>query len=162
MVDKRKVYTVSQALSKAMDYCARSEKATFDVRNKIIQWGLNSDDADQVIGHLIEQDFLNESRFSKAYAKDKLIFNKWGKNKIKAGLFSKYVSEYSIAEALESLDPIEYQNICESLVNSRLVKELKRSNGDNYIANQKTIQYVMSKGFEYPLIEKIIEQNGNN
>lgn len=145
-----------------MDYCAKSERATHDVRTKLIQWGLDPEDVDEVIANLIEQNFLNESRYAIAYAKDKMRFNKWGKNKIKAGLFAKYISEYCIQEGLDALNLSEYEDICESIVNSRLEKEIKRSNGNTYLAKNKTIQYAMAKGFEYSLIEKWIEHYGNN
>src|SRR6195952_6162128 len=78
-------------LTKAEQYCAYQERAQQEVRNKLYDWGLYPKDVEQIISNLIENNFLNEERFARMYAKSKFNQKSWGRIKIKQGLKFKQV-----------------------------------------------------------------------
>ena len=76
------VYTVSQAIEKAMKYCAYQERCQQEVRFKLQSFQLTEIQREEVIFELIQQNFLNEERFSQAYARGKFRIKSWGKKKL--------------------------------------------------------------------------------
>ena len=80
---EKNIYTTSQALKKAADYCVVQERCQQEIRTKLYDWGIYNDDAEQVIAELISLGFINEERFAKAFAGGKFRMKKWGKLKIK-------------------------------------------------------------------------------
>ncbi|NTW31098.1 MAG: RecX family transcriptional regulator, partial [Bacteroidetes bacterium] len=104
MEDKpSKVYTKSEALKKAANYCAYQERCQQDIRNKLYQWGLHSQEVEDLIATLIGENFINEERFSKAFSSGKFHILKWGKIKIKNELKQRNISEYCIRKGLEEI-----------------------------------------------------------
>jgi regulatory protein len=68
-------------------------------------------DADEVIDYLYTHRFLDEARFSRAYARDKARFAKWGRNKIIINLKAKQISSENIRYALQEIPQEEYMDI---------------------------------------------------
>src|SRR5690606_11063358 len=104
----KKIYTPRQARLKAERYCAYQERSQQEVRDKLYSWGLHLADVEQIISHLIEDNYLNEERFTIAYAQSKLMMKGWGKVKIKYHLKAKHVSDPLIRMAPNRLDMDEY------------------------------------------------------
>src|SRR5690606_12616598 len=98
------------ALAKAEHYCAYQERSQQEVRNKLYEWGLWSDDVEELIAELIQTNFLNEERFAMAYVSGKFNIKKWGKVKIKQGLKLKKVPDKMILNALKSINYDDYLN----------------------------------------------------
>ena len=88
--------TPLQARQKIRHYCAYQERSHADVKNKLYEYGLRTNDVDEIISELISEDFLNETRFAQLYAPSKFRQNQWGKNKIIHSLKQKNVSSYNI------------------------------------------------------------------
>ena len=53
---------------------------------------------------LIKDDFLNEERYAKTYARSKFNYNKWGRNKIRLNLKQKEISDRNIVIALKEIE----------------------------------------------------------
>ena len=140
---------VRQAKIKAARFCAYRERAPAEVREKLSGYGLNSDQCEQVVNELINENFINEKRFATAYANGKLRINKWGKIKIKNGLQSYRVDEKFIEKALNTLPKEEYLTTMKDLINKKLGS---LDIADPYVRNHKVARYVISKGFEPELV----------
>ena len=67
---------------KASYYCSLSEHCIQKVREKLVQWGTPKEFIDPIIDKLLEDDYINEERFARAFVKDKFRFNHWGRVKI--------------------------------------------------------------------------------
>ena len=72
-----------EALYKSAAYCSQSEHCISDLRNKLTQWGVMESDWDKIIRYLVDENYINESRYAIAFTKDKFRYNKWGKIKIR-------------------------------------------------------------------------------
>ena len=66
--------------------CAKGEHCAADIREKLRLWGIGENDADTIVEKLLNQGFINETRYAKAYIHDKYRFAKWGRIKIEQGL----------------------------------------------------------------------------
>jgi regulatory protein len=137
------------AISKAESFCAYQERSQYEVRGKLIILGIRNEELEHIIIHLIEHNFLNESRFAVAYANGKLRMKGWGKNKIAQGLKFKQVSDPLIKKALIQLDETEYLEKLREVLEK---KEATLKEKVPYQRKYKLVQYALSRGFEQDLI----------
>ncbi len=152
---KRQIYTIKQGEDLARDYCSVQERSHQEVTKKLIEWGLDYDQADQVIVNLISQDYLNEERYAKLYAISKFHQNKWGRVKIRYSLKQKDISEKCIEIGLGEIDEKEYFDLCLDLA----IKKIETLKGDQHLTKKrKLISYLNTKGFEYELINNVLEK----
>jgi len=140
----------SNDLERAKRYCAYQERCHSEVRSKLIEWKVYGDDLEEIIVALIEENFLNEERFAKAYVSGKFNINHWGRNKIKQGLKLKQISEYCIRKGLEVIREEEYLKTIKNLLE-------KRSREKKTHSSFQLSQYLQSRGFEYNIISKVME-----
>ena len=149
-----KPLTQKQVLLKAASYCAYQERCHAEVEAKLAEWGFFGIDAQQVIIQLIEQNYLNEERFAKAFAGGKFRVKKWGRNKIKQELKLKQVSDYCIQQGLKEIDADDY---LVTLKKEAKEKYEKVKDKNVLIKNNKTAQYLMSRGFEADLVWDVLK-----
>ena len=141
--------TQKEALKKMAKYCAYQERCQSEVRQKLKSFSLCEEEIESIICELIDQNFLNEERFAKAFVRGKFNQKDWGKNKIKQHLFQKEISAYCIKKGLEEINESDYLNKLERLVYKKK-RTLKFSNQFNL--NQKVARYLIGKGFESDLV----------
>jgi regulatory protein len=151
---QQKTFTPQQALPKAKHYCAYQERCHSDVKDKLYGFGLNTKEVEQIISTLIEENYLNEERFTIAFAGGHFRTKQWGRVKIKYQLKQKQVSEYCIKKALKTIDEDDYQKTLQKLFDEKL-KTLK-SEKNIFIKKRKLQDYLMQKGFEMDLIRELI------
>lgn len=130
-------------LSKAEAYCARAEHCAADVRRKLYEWGTPSDFFDFIEENLYAMDFLNDTRFCRAYVHDKVEYQAWGRMKIQAGLRALQLPESAITKALENIDEIAYFRNLRSLI--------KQRKND---PEEKRLRFLAQRGFTYEEIRK--------
>lgn len=140
--------------SKIESWCAYQERAHSEVISKLISYKLDQEDIDNLVSHLIANNYLNEERFAEAFTSGKHRIKKWGKNKIKLHLKQKKVSEYSINKALTSIDDIEYMDNLKKLA----MKKWKEQKSMNFEAKVKVSRYLYQKGYESDLIQDVISE----
>lgn len=146
------------ALEKIKNWCAYQERSQQEVRNKLYEFGLHSEDVENAIVYLIENNFLNEERFATVFASGKFRIKKWGRIKIKLELKQRRINDYCINKALKQIDGNEYFATLEKII-ERKFREEKET---NKIKKQyKVIKYAMSRGYEQDLIMDAIKSLEN-
>jgi regulatory protein len=143
------------ALNKAMAACSRREFCSEDIRIKLVEWGVENNDAEKIIGVLISEKFIDESRYASAYVRDKFRYNKWGKVKIAAHLRAKKLSSEVIKSALDSIEDELYNNFLRELIESHR-RSVKAKN--KFDLKAKLLRYGLSKGFESNLLYDILNE----
>jgi regulatory protein len=133
------------AYLKATAICSRGETCSFDMLEKLKKWGLEQEDARQVIQLLQSEKYIDDERFARAYVKDKFRFNHWGRQKIAYMLHSKRISK-EIQEA--AFEEIEEEKYADQLVNLIQAKEKTIKSTDQYDKRNKLMRFAMSRGFE--------------
>ena len=138
-----------------MALCSKMEKCRFDIHRKLQQWQIGKAVQDEIIERLEDLNFINEERFVKAFVRQKLQINKWGKLKIKQALFVKHLPDNLVNKYLEEIQKPGYISILENIL-------LKKNNSiketEKYERKVKLVRYGTSHGFEYDLV---IEQTEN-
>ena len=145
-----------ELLARAAKYCARQETSEFDIRRKLENWGASQQQIEKIIQELKRLDFINSARYAQAFANDKLKFNSWGKIKIAYHLRQKNIPQSDINNALSQIDEKLYLQILRKVVSNKL-KTLSKEQ-DFYKLRHKLIQYAAGKGFEYELIDKVLDE----
>ncbi|CAN5438869.1 regulatory protein RecX [soil metagenome] len=145
----KKKLTPNQATIKAQNSCAYQERCQQEMRDKLYEWGLYSNDVENIIANLISDNFLNEERFAKAFAGGKFRIKKWGRVKIKIELKKRKISDYCIKKGMQEIDDEEYIKTLKGVI-AKKSKEIK--GGKEQVRNYKVAQYAMSRGFESDLI----------
>jgi regulatory protein len=147
--------TPKQALLKLAKYCAYQERCHDEVRNKLAEYGVWGDDAAEIILELIEQNYLNEERFAKAYAGGKFRTKKWGRVKIMRELKQRHISDYCIKKGLLEIDDDSYTETLKQLA----VEKYNTVKDKNiFIRKQKTARYLTEKGYETDLIWDLLKK----
>ena len=134
---------------KASYYCSLSEHCIKKVREKLVQWETPKEFIEPIIEKLLEQDYINEERFSRAFVKDKFRFNHWGRIKIQTHLRALEISSENIARAMQEINEDEYAEILDEIVEKKR-KTIKK--GTDYEIRAKLLRHALSRGFEYDLI----------
>ena len=151
---------VKTAINKAEALCSRQEYCCSDIRKKLIKWGIDSDNITKILAQLIEEKFIDETRFAHFYVRDKLRFNKWGRRKIEWQLKQKEVPANIIHGALAQIDDKEYQQKLEEVINEKL-RQVK--NKEPIKQKAAIVRNAVSKGFEYqeilPTLEQLLSKN---
>ena len=155
---QRKILTKEQALQKLRQYCAYQERSHSEVQQKLYELGIRKQDQDEIISTLIEEDYLNEERFAKAFAGGKFRMKDWGRKKIFYALKEKKVSEYSIKQAMKEIDEEEYLKNLKELVEEKY-NSLKEE--QSLVRKKKTVDYMLQKGYEFDLVTKAVNELTN-
>jgi regulatory protein len=149
-----KYHTPEQALIKIRDWCAYQERCQQEARDKLYDYGLKTDDVENIIAQLVNENFINEERFAIAFAGGKFRIKKWGKIKIKQELKAKHVSDYCIKKGLAVIDSTEYINTLKKV----LALKAKSITEKNFLKKkQKLVRYALGKGYEQDLIFDILK-----
>ncbi|WP_425389734.1 regulatory protein RecX [Ekhidna sp.] len=141
---------IKEAKQRAGRFCAFRERSPNELFEKLQSWGLPEDQASEVLSELSKEGFVDEQRFANAFCNDKFQFNSWGKQKIKAHIYSHKLPEVIVTNALNRIDPDQYENRLFELAETKW-QSLERET-DRMKRKQKTVNYLANKGFEMDLI----------
>ena len=145
----KKKLTPNQATIKAQLSCAYQERCQQEMRDKLYEWGLFSNDVENIIANLISDNFLNEERFAKAYAGGKFRIKKWGRIKIRIELKKRKISDYCIRKGMLEIEESDYLKTLNEIIDKKQKEKKKRK---IQIRNYKAAQYAISRGFESDLV----------
>ena len=133
-----------QILDRAARLCSSSEKCSHDIKEKMITWGLDPEDADKAVRNLVENKFIDDSRFASYFVRDKLKFNKWGRVKIRFALRQKRIDEGIAEDCLSQIDPLLYKEILDELIRNKM----KSIGSIKTAANKaKLLRFAVQRGF---------------
>lgn len=146
----------SKGIEKISKYCAYQERCHQEVQIKLKQMGCPWDEAQEILALLIEDGFLNEERYAKAFVKGKFNQNDWGKIKIRHALRGKFIHESLIQQAFDSeIDETDYSEKLRALFDKRA----SRIEGEmSWKERQKIFAWLQGKGYESEQIIKVLEQ----
>lgn len=150
-----KGYTVQEATHKLEQFCAYQERCHKEVEEKLRGMRMIPQAIDQIIVHLIEENYLNEERFAQSFARGKFNIKKWGKNRIVQELKMRRISPYNIKAALKEIDEDIYLETLQSLA----LKRLSQITETNRLKKRKKIaDYLLYRGWESHLVYEKIQE----
>ena len=135
-------------------YCAYQERCQMDVTQKLKKLEIFGDEIDQYVSHLIDNNFLNEQRFSECYVRGKFNNNSWGRIKIIRELESRKISKNNIETGLSEINKKDYlkklRELSSKIINENLGKPKEK-------IKEKIFNRLEYKGWEKELIFKEID-----
>ena len=137
------------ALEKAAKFCAYQERCHWDIEKKLYDWNVDKDIHDDIIVELIQQNFLNEERFAKAFVSGKVNIKRWGRYKIIHELRSRNIPEAIINTAIKEIDEEKYLENLNHIMNQKSQLIIARS---DFEKRMKLTKYLISRGYETTLI----------
>nr|WP_298924090.1 regulatory protein RecX [uncultured Allomuricauda sp.] len=150
-----KAYSLNEATRKLESYCAFQERCHKEVIEKLKGMRMIPEAIDQITTHLIQENYLNEERFAKSFARGKFIIKKWGKNRIVNELKLRQISKFNIKSALTEINEKDYHKTLDELAKKRLT-QIHESNIQK--KKKKLADYLLYRGWESNLVyEKLKE-----
>lgn len=149
-MNTHKTYTVEEATKRMERYCAYQERCHKEVNQKLYQMRMIPEAVDHIIHHLLQHNFLNETRFAQAFARGKFRTKKWGKQRIVNELKFREISKFNIQIALKGIPDSEYYKTFEELAEKRM--EQLVSEKDLQKKRRKLADYLFYRGWESELV----------
>ena len=143
------VFSVKEAIQKIEYFCSYQERCHEEVAAKLRSMKMDSEEIDQIMVHLIAENFLNEERFACSFARGKHRIKHWGKIKIINELKFKNISQTLINIALKEITPEEYLETFHTLA-ERHWKTIRETN--TLKKRKKFCDYILRRGFESNLV----------
>ncbi|MCK0146291.1 RecX family transcriptional regulator [Arenibacter sp. F26102] len=155
MIPIKNSYSVDEATRKLEGYCAYQDRCHKEVISKLRTMNMIPEAIDVIVGHLIKENYLNEERFARSFARGKFNIKKWGKNRIENELKYREISKYNIRLAMEEIDSKEYLKSFNSLAKKRLAEIREK---DLQKRRKKLADYLLYRGWESGMVyEKVYE-----
>lgn len=136
------------------NYCVYQDRCHQEVEQKMRDFLLVPEAKEEILLYLMRENYLNEERFTRSYIRGKFYMKGWGKNKIRNHLKFKGVPEKLINA---SFDEIEEEDYVETLKKGYEKYYHQLTDAQPYQRKSKTIKYLLSKGFEFEVIQSVME-----
>ena len=147
----RNSYTLKELKIRLERYCTFQERCHQEVKTKLHKLGAFRDTSDVVISHLIQNDFLNETRFAMLYVRSKFSIKKWGKKRIVNELKKRKITDNNISKALAQIQDDDYRLTFDELAQKRW-NQLHRNKEPKSKLKKKWVNYLQYRGWENELI----------
>ena len=144
----------AQAKGKILKYCAYQERSQKEVKNKLYDMGLYTNQVNELMLYLIQENYLNEERFAIHFAASKMRQKKWGRRKIEIALKEKGLGEKLIKQSIGALNKVQYSSNLVALIEK---KDRTLRYSSEYERKQKLIRYFLGRGYLWTEIEIALE-----
>ncbi len=158
-MQENKSYTVEQAKAKLEHYCAYQERCHQEVTQKLRQMKMIPQAIDKIIGHLIENNYLNETRFAQSFARGKFRIKKWGKQRILRELKMRKISPYNIKMALKEIPEEDYFSTLQISAEKWWSKHRDKP---LLVRKKKVVDALLYRGWETDMIYDALKNLENN
>lgn len=154
MAFRKERISEEMATQRLESLCVRGEHCRYELEEKLRRWGFVTEERDKILDSLEERRFFDDRRFAAAFVRDKMLYNRWGKMKIRIALSAKRIDRSLVEEALEDIDEEAYRESARSFLTAkaRTVRE-----GNTYEGRTKLYRAGLSRGFESSLVASIVK-----
>ena len=137
-----------------LNYKQRSEK---EVRKKLTEKKISPHNSEKIIESLKELKFIDDRNYAKLYLEDKLTHKPEGKRKLTIKLAGKGITKETIDDTMGKIydEETEFKKAEEVLrkyfVKLKQMKPLEKK--------QKCFRHLLSKGFDYEIINNVLRES---
>ncbi|MBQ8486682.1 MAG: RecX family transcriptional regulator [Prevotella sp.] len=134
--------------------CARSEHCQYDLTEKMRRWGMSDEAQARVMQRLVSERYVDDERYARAFVKDKILYNKWGRRKVEQALWAKRIDDEIRSRVLDEVDEADYIHVLKPLL-----KQKRRSTTaqNDYELNRKLVKFALGRGFTFDIIRQCID-----
>lgn len=134
--------------------CAKAEHCQWEMTEKMRRWELSDEAQTHVMERLVKERYVDDERYARAFVKDKVRYNKWGRRKVEQALWQKRIDDDIRQRVLDEVDDEEYLVVLKPLLKQKR-KTTKAQN--DYELNQKLMRFAMSRGFTFDIIRQCLD-----
>ena len=146
--------TYEMALQRLSALCASAEHCEYEMTEKMRKWEVEESDCERIMEYLRKAKFVDDERYARAFVKDKIKYNKWGRRKVEQGLWAKHIAEDIRQRVLDEVDESQNKSVLTDLLKSKR-RSIKAAN--DYEMNRKLIKFALSRGFDYSIVRHCID-----
>ena len=134
--------------------CAQAEHCEQEMRDKMRRWELDETVQNRIVDRLIKERYVDDERYARAFVKDKIRYNKWGRRKVQQALWKKRIDADIQQRVLDEIEEKEYLDILRPLLKQKR-KSIKAEN--DYELNRKLVRFALSRGFDFSIIRQCMD-----
>lgn len=149
-----KQITEQEAYLRLASLCAQAEHCQYEIREKMRRWELGEEAQTRIMERLVKERYIDEMRYARAFVKDKVVYNKWGRRKVEQALWQKQIDDDIRQSVLEEVDDETYVSVLRPLLKQ---KRKSTKAGSEYEMNQKLMRFAMGRGFTFDIIRQCID-----
>ena len=146
--------TEQEAYLQLAALCAQAEHCQQEMRDKMRRWELDETVQERVLQRLIKERYVDDERYARAFVKDKIRYNKWGRRKVQQALWQKRIDTDIQQRMLDEIDDKEYLDVLRPLLKQKR-KSIKAAN--DYELNQKLVRFALGRGFTFDIIRQCMD-----
>lgn len=143
-----------QALSRLTALCARAEHCSGEMLDKMARWGVHEEAQARIMEHLINNRYIDDERYCRAFVREKMEFNGWGRYKIDRALYAKHIGSELRNAVLDEIGDDEFVAILRPLIAEKRRRTQARS---DYEMKMKLVRFAISRGFSYDQIGRCVD-----
>ena len=145
--------TEQEAYLQLAALCAQAEHCQQEMRDKMRRWELDDATQNRIIARLVKERYVDDERYARAFVKDKIRYNKWGRRKVQQALWQKHIDTDVQQRVLDEIDEKEYLDILRPLLKQKR-KSIKAES--DYELNQKLVRFALGRGFSFDIIRQCL------
>lgn len=133
--------------------CAQAEHCQQEMRDKMKRWDIDAATQDRIVARLVKERYVDDERYARAFVKDKIRYNKWGRRKVQQGLWLKHIDDDIQERILGEVDDSEYLAVLRPLLKQK-VRSIRAEN--DYERTQKLVRFALGRGFTFDIIRQCL------
>ena len=137
--------------------CAQAEHCQHEMLEKMRRWELPEEEQARVMQRLISERYVDDERYARAFVKDKVRYNKWGRRKVEQALWQKHIDEDIRQRVLDEVDDEVYVAVLRPLLQS---KRRQLRGLDDFTLRGRLVRFAAGKGFTYDVIRLCVDTDG--
>ena len=155
----KKDITEQEAYLQLAALCAQAEHCEQEMRDKMRRWELDVAAQDRIITRLTTERYIDNERYARAFVKDKIHYNKWGRRKVQQALWQKHIDNDIQQRVLDEIDEKTYLDVLRPLLKQKR-KSIKAAS--DYELNQKLVRFALGRGFGFDIIRQCLNVNDDD
>ncbi len=145
--------TEQEAYLRLAALCAQAEHCEYEMQEKMRRWQLPDDAQARVMQRLVSERYVDDERFARAFANDKVKYNKWGRRKVEQALWLKHIADDIRQQVLDDISDGDYVTVLRPLLQQKR-RSVKARN--DYELRMKLIRFALGRGFTMDVIRQCI------
>ena len=145
----KKAITEQEAYLQLAALCAQAEHCQQEMRDKMRRSELDETAQNRIVARLVKERYIDDERYARAFVKDKIRYNKWGRRKVQHALWLKHIDSEIQQRVLDEIDEKEYLDVLRPLLKQK--RKSIRAMSD-YELRQKLVRFALGRGFGFDII----------
>jgi regulatory protein len=150
----KKAITEQEAYLQLAALCAQAEHCQQEMRDKMRRWELDETAQNRIVARLVKERYIDDERYARAFVKDKIRYNKWGRRKVQQALWLKHIDSEIQQRVLDEIDEKEYLDVLRPLLKQK--RKSIRAMSD-YELRQKLVRFALGRGFGFDIIRQCLD-----